>query len=310
MKKAIFIGFLLFASLIKASDIPTSIAEADSIPEGYFTWFVTATGYWPLFYERTPESPYWEALDGITPNRMRINLEKEGFDTTLSDLYHYKTFMDTLYPYDSSIIPDTIALKAMWFRHTFCLKSDSLKLVWDRIDDEIALDFNEEGRLIGRTWTDGYSDNLTKWDNRGNPIYFDYWGGPAGDNGCVETEYDDMNRIRSEKYSYIDGSPQFWFRKFDENNHVIAEIVGNRSVSYFKTINYDNNGNTKTIEIAFVENNEDSKSDTLFTKTTFFDLTMEKMNPDSGFGIDSVKTTGDESVMDKYKRFIEYWPNW
>ena len=312
MKRTLFVILLLFSSLAYSSDIPSSLAEADSISEAYFNWFLAATGYWPLFYNGCPKSPTWEGFGGMTiePNKMRKNLYEQGFDTTLSDFYHYKAFMDTLYPLDSSIVPDTVVFYPGGLKYTFYIQSESLKFVWDKIYDELIYNFNFKGRLRGLSWDDGYSDWHIGWDNRGNPTYSAFWAGPSGDGGSIQREYDESNNLRSVRYSYTNGFPGYWLRKFDENHNITAEIVGNESITYSKTFDYDGDGNTKRTDIIFEKVNEGAKSDTVFTKTVFYDLTMSKMNPDSGFGVDSVKTQGDESILNDYKGFIDNWPEW
>ncbi|MGC9315889.1 MAG: hypothetical protein ACP5G4_09755, partial [bacterium] len=288
------------------------LAEADSIPQNYLNWFVVATGYWPLFYNEVPNPKLWGGMGVIQhdPNSMRKNLYGQGFDTTRSDFYHYKAFLDTLYPVDYSIIPDTIKLDFEGeVKNLFALHNDPPEIIRDWWIYHYEFGFDKTGRLISFS-QDGNGFEHRKWDSHGNIVYFDYYNGPAGDNLTIEREYDGFNNLKREKYFHSVYNTSSWLREFDENQRVTLEIIENDSLKYSKTYDYDENGNTKRINVAFMKGNEEAKSDTLFTKTTFFDLTMSKMNPDSGFGVDSVKTTGDESVIEKYKRFIGHWPDW
>ena len=314
MRKAPFIIILFLVSLVWASDIPTSLSKADSIPDRYFNWFLTATGYWPLFYNEAPKPLLWEGLGGtrIEPNRMRKNLHEQGFDTTRSDFYHYKSFLDTLYPLDYSIIPDTTKLDFEQEKVLLALHNYPPQIIRELWYSPDTFGFDEEGRLINldRGDNDSYSDSHYKWNNRGSIIYCDYYNGPSGDNGRLEREYDESNNLRREKYSHLAFWHNSWLKEFDDDKRIKLAVFENDSLKYSKTYDYDENGNTKRIDVAFMKVNEDAKNDTLFTKTTFFDLTMAKMNPDSGFGVDSVKTTGEVSVIEKYKRFIGHWPDW
>jgi len=311
MKKTLFIIVLLFASLIRASDIPTSLSEADSLLTNHLKWFSAETGYWPLFFNECPKPPHWEenSVIGIGPIKIRERLKKEGFDENLSDFDYYKAFIDTLFPFDSTIIPDTVNFVEPYPEEKYSsitIYKNPKKVIWARFYLKYTYFFDESGNLIKLNWhdEDSYSNSHHKWDNRGNLIYSDYWSGPSGDNSRFEREYDESNRLRTERRSYLNGNPEYCLREFDDNEHVTIEVIENDSLKYLKTYDYDENGNTKRIDIAFMMGDKDAKSDTLFTKTTFFDLTMAKMNPNSGFGIDSIKTTGDEGVLEKYKRFI------
>mgnify|MGYP005624454053 CR=1 FL=1 len=250
--------------------------------------------------------------DRINPNSMRKNLYEQGFDTSRSDFYQYKAFLNTLFPLDYSIIPDTTRLDTLAQKLLLVLNDNPTEIFFGTKYDFYKFSFTKKGRLVAltRDIRDTDSEFNFKWDGRGNLVYSDYYSGPSGGNGRLEREYDDSNNLIKEKYSHLAFWSNLYIREFDDQQNVTIEIIENDSLRYSKSFDYDENGNTKRIDALFMAGDKDAKPDTLFTKTTFFDLSMTKMNPDSGFGIDSVKTTGDESVLEEYKRFIEYWPVW